>query len=403
MGKKDFIMNNKPAGRITPDNSIVIDKITSLMTQGKAEKALDEIKKLDIDESNPDYYFIRGITGFALLSMGAQADYEDKALEYTKEANKCFREAYENGMDFPDIEDAIAFTDNLIDGDFDAIDEMFSDEDDDDNPVRNLAQEMMFTMPLLRDLDAKEGKEFTAIIRAEEDYDISLDDFRGYLSDVRHMKIRKKKCSESLKFTLAGIDCEIAKLPAETAANVEKIRKFIKEKPYHSEFDADEIFSCSTVLKVSLATGKDKRDAAMRGVYFTSLLDSIFDVIPADTVEVFGFLYDGIELTETFANTPTHMLIMKVLPVPTLKKVKKGFSFVTEGFASYGLPELEGIAEISNEDDAYSAAESLVLEVMKYSVFNGYGPMPERKYALISGREFHFKGMKGDKLEVRIL
>ena len=141
----------------------------------------------------------------------------------------------------------------------------------------------------------------------------------------------------------------------------------------------------------------------MRGVYFTSLLDSIFDVIPADTVEVFGFLYDGIELTETFANTPTHMLIMKVLPVPTLKKVKKGFSFVTEGFASYGLPELEGIAEISDEDDAYSAAESLVLEVMKYSVFNGYGPMPERKYALISGREFHFKGMKGDKLEVRIL
>ena len=80
MGKKDFIMNNKPAGRITPDNSIVIDKITSLMTQGKAEKALDEIKKLDIDESNPDYYFIRGITGFALLSMGAQADDEDKAL-----------------------------------------------------------------------------------------------------------------------------------------------------------------------------------------------------------------------------------------------------------------------------------------------------------------------------------
>ena len=65
--------------------------------------------------------------------------------------------------------------------------------------------------------------------------------------------------------------------------------------------------------------------------------------------------------------------------------------------------ELEGIAEISDEDDAYSAAESLVLEVMKYSVFNGYGPMPERKYALISGREFHFKGMKGDKLEVRIL
>ena len=193
MGKKDFIMNNKPAGRITPDNSIVIDKITSLMTQGKAEKALDEIKKLDIDESNPDYYFIRGITGFALLSMGAQAEDEDKALEYAKEANECFREAYENGMDFPDIEDAIAFTDNLIEGDFDAIDEMFSDEDDDDNPVQNLAKEMMFTMPLLRDLDAKEGKEFTAIIRAEEDYDISLDDFRGYLSDVRHMKIRKKK------------------------------------------------------------------------------------------------------------------------------------------------------------------------------------------------------------------
>ena len=401
MGKKDFIMNNKPAGRITPDNSIVIDKITSLLTQGKAEKALAEIKKLDIDESNPDYYFIRGITGFALLSMGAKAEDEDKAIVYAKEANECFREAYENGMDFPDIEDAIAFTDNLIKGDFDAIDDMFGDEDD--NPMQNLAQEVMFTMPLLHDLDAKEGKEFTAIIRAEEDYEISLDDFRGYLSDVRHIKIRKKKGAETLKFTLAGIDCEIAKLPAETEADVEKIRKFIKEKPYHSEFEPDEIFPCGTVLKVSLAKEKDKRDAAMRGVYFISLLDSIFDVIPADTVEVFGFLYDAMELTDTLGNTPTHMLIMKVLPVPTLKKVKKGFSFVTEGFASYGLPELEGIADISDEDDAYSTAESLVLEVMKYSVFNGYGPMPERKYALISGREFHFKGMKGDKLEVRIL
>ena len=401
MGKKDFIMNNKPAGRITPDNSIVIDKITSLMTQGKAEKALDEIKKLDIDESNPDYYFIRGITGFALLSMGAQAEDEDKALEYAKEANECFREAYENGMDFPDIEDAIAFTDNLINGDFDAIDDMFGDEDD--NPMQNLAQEVMFTMPLLHDLDAKEGKEFTAIIRAEDDYDISLDDFRGYLSDVRHIKIRKKKGAETLKFTLAGIDCEIAKLPAETEADVEKIRKFIKEKPYHSEFEPGEIFPCGTVLKVSLAKEKDKRDAAMRGVYFISLLDSIFDVIPADTVEVFGFLYDAMELTDTLGNTPTHMLIMKVLPVPTLKKVKKGFSFVTEGFASYGLPELEGIAEISDENDAYSAAESLVLEVMKYSVFNGYGPMPERRFSLITGREFHFKGMKGDRMEVRIL
>ena len=401
MGKKDFIMNNKPAGRITPDNSIVIDKITSLLTQGKAEKALAEIKKLDIDESNPDYYFIRGITGFALLSMGAKAEDEDKAIVYAKEANECFREAYENGMDFPDIEDAIAFTDNLIKGDFDAIDDMFGDEDD--NPMQNLAQEVMFTMPLLHDLDAKEGKEFTAIIRAEEDYEISLDDFRGYLSDVRHIKIRKKKGAETLKFTLAGIDCEIAKLPAETEADVEKIRKFIKEKPYHSEFEPDEIFPCGTVLKVSLAKEKDKRDAAMRGVYFISLLDSIFDVIPADTVEVFGFLYDAMELTDTLGNTPTHMLIMKVLPVPTLKKVKKGFSFVTEGFASYGLPELEGIAEISDENDAYSAAESLVLEVMKYSVFNGYGPMPERRFSLITGREFHFKGMKGDRMEVRIL
>ena len=188
MGKKDFIMNNKPAGRITPDNSIVIDKITSLMTQGKAEKALDEIKKLDIDESNPDYYFIRGITGFALLSMGAQAEDEDKALEYAKEANECFREAYENGMDFPDIEDAIAFTDNLINGDFDAIDDMFGDEDEDDNPMQNLAQEVMFTMPLLHDLDAKEGKESIHNLtywNNEEYYGFGLS-AAGYIEQIRY-------------------------------------------------------------------------------------------------------------------------------------------------------------------------------------------------------------------------
>ena len=159
MGKKDFIMNNKPAGRISPDNSIVIEKVLMLINQGRGYDAMDEIGKLDITKDDPDYYFIRGLTGFVHLSMGAESNDDDIAFDSAHEASRCFHEAYDHGVILPGMEEAMEFSDNLIDGDFDAIDEKFGTDEYD--PMERLSRTIMTSMPLISNDDASdEGDDF---------------------------------------------------------------------------------------------------------------------------------------------------------------------------------------------------------------------------------------------------
>lgn len=402
MGKKDFIMNNKPAGRISPDNSIVIEKVLMLINQGRGYDAMDEIGKLDITKDDPDYYFIRGLTGFVHLTMGAESNDDDIAFDSAHEASRCFHEAYDHGVILPGMEEAMEFSDNLVDGDFDAIDEKFGTDEYD--PMERLSRTIMTSMPLISNDDASdEGDDFSAVIRIADDCDISIDDFREHLSDVRHQKIRKKKGIGAIRFTVSGVDCEIERLDAESPDDLRQLKKAIEEEEVLSDFDsAEDISQCRTVIRVSVHRGRDKQDGSLRGICFASLIDSIIANIEAESVEVFGYLYDASCLLSAFEDSPTPLLMMEMLPVPCIRKIKGGYAFETTGFRCYGLPELSGRISADDLYEAYDAADAVITEIMKYSVLFRYGIMPEGKFTHISGLSFTVKGLKDKHLEVHV-
>ena len=402
MGRKDFIMNNKPAGRISPENSIVMEKILTLINHGRGKAALEEIDKLDIGKDDPDYYLLRGLTGFAHLSAGAESDDDEIAFESAGKASHCFHDAYDHGVILPGMEDAMEFSDNLIAGDFDSID---GGEDIDDDPMAMFSRSVMSSMPLIRNEDISDtGDDFTAVIRIPDDIDISIDDFRDHLSAIRHQKVRKKKGEGALRFTVSGIDCMIERLPAESHEDYVRLGKAIEDEKILSDFvSADEISQCHTVIRVLMHKGKNKQDGSIRGMCFAALIDSIIANVPAESVEISGFMYDAEELASALENVPTPLLMMDMLPVPSIRKAKSGYSFETTGFRCYGLPELKGIIAADDEFDAYDSADTVISEIMKYSVLFRYGIMPQGRYSHLSGLRFIVKGMKDKHLEVHIM
>ena len=148
--------------------------------------------------------------------------------------------------------------------------------------------------------------------------------------------------------------------------------------------------------------GRDKQDGSLRGICFASLIDSIIANIKAESVEVFGYLYDASCLLSAFEDSPTPLLMMEMLPVPGIRKIKGGYAFETTGFRCYGLPELSGRISADDLYEAYDAADAVITEIMKYSVLFRYGIMPEGKFTHISGLSFAVKGLKDKHLEVHI-
>ena len=399
MGKKDFIMNSNPLGHISPDNPIAIERILSLVNQGKSKAALEEIEKLDLRKDDPDYYLIRGLSGFVHLAIGAESDDDGIALKSARRASSCFHDAFDHGAVLPDMLDAMEFSDKLIAGDFDSLDGEY-------DPMGQLSRTIMSSMPLISSDSLSDGGDvFTAVIRIADEMDISVDDFRDYLSQTRHLKVRKKKGTDRTnRFTLSGIDCSLEKLPQESPEDPERLWSAIEKEEIPSDFDsADGLSQCLTVIRISLHKGSSGQDGSIRGMCFASLIESIIASVPAQSVEVFGYLYDAAGLISAFDGMPTPLLMMEILPVPCVKTTRKGYSFRTEGFRCYGLPELSGRIVADDLFEACDCADMVITEIMKYSVLFRYGVMPDGRYVHVSGLVFTVNGVKDRLLDIDIL
>lgn len=404
MGKKEFIMNGaKPSGIIEPDNSLVFDEIFSLLTEAKTEEAQKLIDGLDLSEDDPDYYFMECMQGFVHLESCVSCDDENKARTYAEKASRCLHAAQDHGVDLPGMEKAVEFADLFRAGDFDTLDEIYARDYGNESETALFMRNMGSFIPLMYKR-ISDGDDFVATIRIVDDLDLTLDDFREYLSDVHHMKSRKKKeAGSGLLFTVEGAECSLERLSAETDADADKVNEFIRNNYYKTDFEKDfRTEPCNTVLRLTVSGGKCK-SCTRRGMIFFSVLDAILASCISETVSVFGYLYDGEALSDSFDEYMTATIIMNVLPVPELRKADKGYAFTTCGFSSYGFPELTGTTKSVDEETAYGEVTILITEVLKYEALLGYGDVPEGVFDHVSGLKFLFAGMMGECREVHIL